>query len=107
MGPRFYFICGSLFLSNGLAAYLGNENYEKINYYYTFRGMATYVNINPSLDSGKSFADAGEVPPPSRLRDKLWQRLRACDTVHKPRSLSVCGSSPSRARGCAWQASLP
>jgi len=60
-GVWFYFICGSLFLSNGLAAYLGNENYEKINYYYTFRGMATYVNINPSLDSGKSFADAGEV----------------------------------------------
>jgi hypothetical protein len=57
----FYFICISLFISNGSGAYFGNENYEKINYYYTFRGMATYVNINPSLDSGKSFADAGEV----------------------------------------------
>jgi len=59
--PWISITAGLLITTALLGAYYGNENYANMKYYYTFRGMATYVNINPGLDSGRGFSDAGEI----------------------------------------------
>jgi len=59
--PWFWWCVVNAIIASGAGALYGNRNYDLINYYYTFRGMATYVNINPTLDFGGSFGDAGEV----------------------------------------------
>jgi hypothetical protein len=56
-----YFLA-ALILGAGFAGAMeGDDNYGRMQYYYTFQTMAAYVNINPSLDLGVSYGDAGEV----------------------------------------------
>jgi hypothetical protein len=56
-----YFLAGAVLFMTLCGGVYGDENYGRMRYYYAFQSMAAYVNINPSLDSGLSYGDAGEV----------------------------------------------
>jgi hypothetical protein len=56
-----YFIAAAVLFMTLLGGVYGDENYGRMRYFYAFQSMAAYVNINPSLDSGMSYSDAGEV----------------------------------------------
>jgi len=56
-----YYIAGATLFMTLMGGVYGDENYGRMRYFYAFQSMAAYVNINPSLDSGQSYADAGEV----------------------------------------------
>lgn len=56
-----YFLAGATLFMALCGGVYGDENYGRMRYFYSFQSMAAYVNINPSLDSGVSYADAGEV----------------------------------------------
>jgi len=55
------YTCFSLMLATAAGFYFGNNTFMLVNDYVTFKGMATYVNVNPSEDNGEGFADAGSV----------------------------------------------
>jgi hypothetical protein len=56
-----YFIAAGVLFMSLCGGVYGDENYGRMRYFYAFQSMAAYVNINPSLDSGQSYSDAGEV----------------------------------------------
>lgn len=56
-----YFLACGLVLATTSGAYFGNETYGIMGDIFTFNGMATYVNISPSEDSGLGHTDAGEI----------------------------------------------
>jgi hypothetical protein len=56
-----YFLAGAVLFMTLCGGVYGDENYGRMRYFYAFQSMAAYVNINPSLDSGLSYSDAGEV----------------------------------------------
>lgn len=55
------FTAMATFLAAVLGLYFGNVNFGIVSDYQTYKGMATYVNVNPSLDRGEGFADAADV----------------------------------------------
>lgn len=56
-----YLLACGLMLATTSGAYFGNATYSVMGDIFTFNGMATYVNISPSDDSGLGHTDAGEV----------------------------------------------
>jgi len=61
--PRPWLAYASAWLVVATAAgwYFGNGNFGLVSDFVTFKGMATYVNVNPSKEKGDGFADAGQV----------------------------------------------
>lgn len=59
-GP--FALAACLWVALALAALGGEENYRwHMLSYYQFQDLAAYTNIDPSLDKGQSYMDAGQV----------------------------------------------